>query len=140
MSPIPLATALPRLPAGDRALLTALMASAVATLALGVVFGATTGLVRAGLLAADPERGYRALTAHGVTVFFYWLYFGQAALLLAFAATHGLREPRLALAPAAWLGLALMLAGLLANHLGTWLGPPLLYDGSPELVQDHERG
>jgi cytochrome c oxidase subunit I len=139
MSPVPLATALPRLPAGDRALLTALVACALATLALGVLFGASTGLVRAGLLDPDPERGYRALTAHGVTVFFYWLYFGQAALLLAFAAIHGRREPRLALAPAAWLGLALMLAGLLANHLGTWLGPPLLYDGSPELVQDHER-
>jgi cytochrome c oxidase subunit I len=136
----PLATALRRLPASDRDLLTALVASALAALALGVVFGASTGLVRAGLLEADPERGYRAMTAHGVSVFFYWLYFGQAALLLAFAAAWGRPLPRLALAPAAWLGLALMLAGLAANHGGTWLGPPLLYDGSPELVQEHERG
>jgi cytochrome c oxidase subunit I len=139
MTTTTLAIALGRLPASDRALLTALVASALATLALGVVFGATTGLVRAGLLDADPERGYRAMTAHGVTVFFYWLYFGQAALLLAFAA-WGRSLPRLALAPAVWLGLALMLAGLAANHGGTWLGPPLLYDGSPELVQEHERG
>jgi cytochrome c oxidase subunit I len=134
-----LATALGRLPTRDRALLLALVASALVTLVLGVLLGALTGLLRAGLIEADPERGYRVMTAHGVTIFFYWLYFGQAALLLAFAAAWGRPVPRLALAPAAWLGLALMLAGLAANHIGTWLGPPLLYDGSPELVQDHER-
>jgi cytochrome c oxidase subunit I len=139
MSTITFAAVLRRLPSSDRALLVALVASALATLALGVLFGASTGLVRAGLLEADPERGYRVMTAHGVTIFFYWLYFGQVALLLAFAAVYGRREPRLALAPAAWLGLALMLAGLAANQLGTWLGPPLLYDGSPELVLEHER-
>jgi cytochrome c oxidase subunit I len=139
VSTITFATALRRLPSSHRALLVAFVASALVTLALGVIFGASTGLMRAGLLDADPERGYRLMTAHGVTIFFYWLYFGQAALLLAFAAVYGRPVPHLALAPAAWLGLGLMLAGFAANQTGTWLGPPLLYDGSPELVLEHER-
>jgi cytochrome c oxidase subunit 1 len=139
VSTITFATALHRLPSSNRALLVAFVASALVTLALGVIFGASTGLVRAGLLDADPERGYRLMTAHGVTIFFYWLYFGQAALLLAFAAAYGRPVPRLALSPAGWLGLLLMLAGLAANQLGTWLGAPLLYDGSPELVGADDR-
>jgi len=139
VSTITFATALHQLPSSNRAMLVAFVASALVTLALGVIFGASTGLVRAGLLDADPERGYRLMTAHGVTAFFYWLYFAQAALLLAFAAVYGRPVPRLALAPAGWLGLLLMLAGLAANQLGTWLGAPLLYDGSPELVGADDR-
>ena len=73
MSTITFATALQRLPSSNRALLVAFVASALVTLALGVIFGASTGLVRAGLLDADPERGYLLMTAHGVTIFFYWL-------------------------------------------------------------------
>ena len=134
MSTITFATALQRLPSVDRALLVVLVACALVSLALGVLFGAATGLVRAGLLDVEPERGYRLMTAHGVTIFFYWLYFAQAALLLAFAAAYGRSAPRLAWSPAAWLGLLMMLAGLAASQLGTWLGAPLLYDGSPELV------
>jgi cytochrome c oxidase subunit I len=131
--------AMRRLPATDRALLIVLVACALVSLALGTIFGASTGLVRAGLLDPDPERGYRLMTAHGVTIFFYWLYFAQAALLLAFAAAYGRPAQRLALSPAAWLGLVLMLAGLAASQLGIWLGAPLLYDGSPELVGDDDR-
>jgi cytochrome c oxidase subunit 1 len=125
--------------AGDRSLLVGLIAAAVATLALGVLFGALTGFARAGFFAPAPDAGYRLMTLHGVSAFFYWLYFAQAALLLALAAGYGRRTPRLALAPAAWAGFALMLAGFAANQAGTWLGAPLLYDGSPEIVADDDR-
>ena len=56
MSTISFAATLRRLPPIDRALLVVLVACALFALALGVIFGASTGLVRAGLLDADPER------------------------------------------------------------------------------------
>lgn len=122
------------LPPGNRALLGAMIVAALATLGAGVVFGGLTALIRAGFVEVDPETGYRLMTLHGVTVFFYWLYFAQMALLLAFAAIYTRQRPRLALAPAAWAGFALMLLGFAANQLGAWRGAPLLYDGSPELA------
>ncbi|MCK6454078.1 MAG: cbb3-type cytochrome c oxidase subunit I [Alphaproteobacteria bacterium] len=124
------------LPRGDRLLLAAMIVAALATLAIGVAFGTVTGLVRAGFVALDPETGYRMMTLHGVTVFFYWLYFAQMALLLVFAAVHTRAAPRLALAPAAWAGFALMLLGFAGNQVGAWWGTPLLYDASPELAAE----
>lgn len=122
------------LPRSDRVLLAAMTVAALATLAIGVGLGVITGLARAGFVALDPETGYRMMTLHGVTVFFYWLYFAQMALLLVFAAIHTRAAPRLALAPAAWAGFALMLLGFAANQAGSWWGTPLLYDASPELA------
>jgi cytochrome c oxidase subunit 1 len=124
------------LPGGDRSLFKALMAAALVALALGIVFGAFTAAVRARFIELDPEQGYRLMTLHGVTVFFYWLYFAQGAVLLAFAALYARAGRGLALTLVAWLGLLLMLAGLVANGTGAWRGAPLLYDGSPEVVGD----
>ncbi len=134
MTPTTLAHGLRALPAGDRLLLKAIIACALVTLAAGVGFGALTALVRAGFLEVAPETGYRLMTLHGVTVFFYWLYFAQMALLLAFAVVHTRIKRRIALAPVAWAGFLLMLFGFAANQAGTWLGMPLLYDGAPETV------
>ncbi len=131
-----LADGLRALPAGDRALLKGLVGAALAALAAGVAFGALTAFVRAGVLAVPPVAGYRLMTLHGVTVFFYWLYFAQAALLLAFAAVYAGGGRRIAAATGAWLGFALMLAGFAASEAGALAGAPLLYDGSPELVAD----
>jgi cytochrome c oxidase subunit 1 len=140
VTPVTITAALRRLPAGDRTLLLSLTAAALFALVVGVVLGAMTGLARAGLLGFDdPETGYRLMTLHGSTIFFYWLYFGQAALLLVLTAVYARDTPRLALAPAGWAGVLLMLGGLAANQTGTWLGTPLLYDGSPELVADYAR-
>ena len=122
------------LPAGDCALFKALIAAALLALALGIVFGAFTAAVRARFIDLDPEQGYRLMTLHGVTVFFYWLYFAQGAVLLTFAALYGRRGRGLALAPVAWLGFLLMLSGFVANLTGALRGAPLLYDGSPEVV------
>jgi len=105
------AAALASAPSGDKTLLKALLASALATLAFGVVVGSIVALTRGGALAPAVENGYRLLTSHGVAAFFFWLYFAQAALLLGLAMTHGRDRPALALRPLAWLGGAAMLAG-----------------------------
>ena len=135
MTPISSFADLARLPASDRWLLRALAGIAVLALLFGVAFGAATGFVRAGFIAVPPELGYRWMTLHGVTIFFYWLYFAQAALLLALAAI-GAHHDRIALAPLAWAGFLAMAAGLVLSETGGGTGSPLLYDGAPELVGD----
>jgi cytochrome c oxidase subunit 1 len=125
-----------RLPAGDRLLIKALVSGALVTLVLGVVLGLATALIRTNYLGGEPQTGYRLMAGHGVTIFFYWLYFAQMALLMALSATQAGSGSRIAVAPAAWGGLLLMLLGFATNQVGTWTGPPLLYDGSPDLVGD----
>ena len=122
------------LPVRDRTLLVSMIAAALVSLAAGIAFGAATALIRAGFVEVFAETGYRLMTLHGVTVFFYWLYFGQMALLLGLAAAYTRSRPRLAAPSAAWVGFLLMTLGLAANQYGAWQGAPLLYDASPELV------
>jgi cytochrome c oxidase subunit I len=120
------------LPMADKALLKGLFG--VALLALGLAGGFVTALARAGALTFFPEDAYRLLTLHGVSVFFYWLYLIQAALLLVLAAAENGRG--LTLRPMAWLGAALMVAGFGISEWISATGTPLLYDGSPELGLD----
>lgn len=127
------------LPAKDHALLRALAVGAIFTLAIGIAFGVLTAMIRTGYMEAESLTGYRLMTGHGVSVFFYWLYFAQVGLLLALAAAQNQVLPRIALAPAAWIGLVLMLLGFAANQLGTWTGAALLYDGSPDIVGEFRR-
>jgi len=124
------------LPAADQRLLKSCLAAALAALLVGVVFGAATALARGGFVELGPLAGYRAMSTHAVSIFFYWLYFAQASLLLVFATVftshkHGIEWRR-----AAWLGLALMLAGFAASLYGVASGMPLLYDAPPELGRD----
>ena len=125
-------TALPTL---DRRLLIAMSAVALVALALGILGGLLTALGRAGFVDMLPRTGYRFLTVHGVSVFFYWLFVAQAALLLGFAAAEGGRG--IAWRRVAWSGFALMLAGFGFSITGAHLGTPLLYDGAPQLGADH---
>jgi cytochrome c oxidase subunit I len=127
-------TALPTL---DRRLLIAMSAVSLVALALGILGGLLTALGRAGFLDMLPSTGYRFLTVHGVSIFFYWLFVAQAALLLGFAAAEEGRG--IAWRRVAWSGFALMLAGFGFSIAGAHLGTPLLYDGSPELGADHPR-
>ena len=123
------------LPSGDRRLLKSMLAVALAALVIGVLAGLATALVRGGMLGVPSATGYRFLTVHGVSTFFYWLFVAQAALLLGFAATEnggGLAWPKLAR-----LGFVLMLAGLVLSMLGSLTGTPLLYNGAPELTGDN---
>ncbi|GAB4175369.1 MAG: b(o/a)3-type cytochrome-c oxidase subunit 1 [Rhodocyclaceae bacterium] len=120
------------LPAGDRRLLAGMSALSLVALALGILGGLLTALARAGFLDVVPNTGYRFLTLHGVSAFFYWLFTVQAALLLGFAAVEGGRG--LAWRRAAWAGFALVLAGFAVSIAGAFLGMPPLYNGTPELA------
>lgn len=122
------------LPGSDRRLLQSMAAVALSALALGVLAGLATALVRGGVLPVTLSTGYRFLTVHGVNIFFYWLFTAQAALLLGFAATEhgkGLAWPQLA-----WGGFGLMLVGMVLSLAGSLSGTPLLYNGAPELAAD----
>ena len=117
------------LPAADRRLVVLLSAAALLALALGIGGGFVTALMRAGFLVPQGDAGYRLLTFHGVSVFFYWLTFAQAALFLVLAAAEaggGLAWRGLALA-----GSGLMLAGFAVSEGVALFGTPLLYDGNP---------
>lgn len=126
------------LPVPDRRLLQGLAAVALLALGLGIVGGLLTAVARAGFIDIIPATGYRLLTVHGVSIFFYWLFVAQAALLLGFAAVeHG---QRLVWRPLAWLGAGLVLGGFVLSLVGSHIGVPLLYDGSPELATDDAGG
>jgi cytochrome c oxidase subunit 1 len=118
----------------DKRLLKATFAAALAALVLGVLWGAATAFARAGFVRLDPLTGYRALTGHAVSIFFYWLYFAQAGLLLALAAAYTAPARGIAWRPLAWAGLALMVAGFGANLYAILGGMPLLYDAPPALA------
>ncbi len=125
------------LPPADRRLLRSMAAVALVALVLGVLAGLATALVRGGVLRVNLATAYQFLTVHGVSIFFYWLFTAQAALLLGFAAVeHGrpLAWPRLART-----GLALLLAGFGLSSAGALMGTPLLYDGAPDLARDNPR-
>jgi len=124
------------LPAADQRLLKSCIAAALAALLLGVVFGAATALARGGFVELGPLTGYRSMTAHAVSIFFYWLYFAQAGLLLVFATVFTSHRHGIEWRWAAWLGLALMLAGFAASLFGVSSGTPLLYDAPPELGRE----
>ena len=124
------------LPVTDRRLLKSCFAAALAALLVGVAFGAASALARGGFLDLGPLAGYRSITAHAVSIFFFWLYFAQAGLLLVLATVftshkHGIEWRR-----TAWLGFALMLAGFGAGLYGVSSGAPLLYDAPPELGRE----
>jgi len=107
---------------------------AVLALGLGLVYGAVTAFARAGFITLEPDVAYPILTLHGVTTFFYWLYFIQAGLVLILVATYTAGVDRLAWSPLAWLGLGLMVAGFGLSELMPILGAVMLYDGQPELI------
>lgn len=122
------------LPTADKWLLKAFLGSALLCLGLGLIYGTLVAFARAEFLALEQPIPYRLLSLHGVTIFFYWLYFAQAALVLTLVAvyTEGVKE--IAWRPIAWCGFALMTAGLVLNEATPVLGLQVLYDGQPELV------
>lgn len=123
-----------RLPSGDKRLLRAFVIMAVLSLTLGLACGALTGFRRAGFLSLAPGLAYKILSLHGVTIFFYWLYFMQAALVLMLASVYDNGVGRLVGRPLAWLALALMTIGFALSEMTLAMNVPLLYDGHPKLV------
>lgn len=125
-----------RMPTSDRALIGTFLAGSLVTLLIGVVAGSLVALTRGGAMAPEPDTGYRLLTSHGISAFFFWLYLAQAGLLLCLAAAQARPQPAVAWRPLAWIGCAIMILGFAATQTGTWLGTPLLYDADPDLAQD----
>lgn len=132
----PLADRVRALPAPDRAVIGVLIGAALVALTGGAISGGLTALARGGLISLDPDVGYRLLTVHGVTVFFYWLYFAQAALLLLILGADPDGSGRIAARPLAILGCCLMLLGFGASESAALWGEPMLYDAAPGLAAD----
>ena len=133
------ASRLADLSVGDRRLIIGLAGAALVALITGIAGGLLTALIRAGILPADADAGYRFLTLHGVSAFFYWLYFAQAALLLGFAAIErgsGGGSIGLALRRVAVIGAFAMLLGFGLGLVATFMGSPPLYDGKADLLAD----
>ena len=132
---------LSNLPRSDKRLLTSFAGMAVLSLALGLVYGALTALGRSGVFELEATFLYRMLTLHGVTVFFYWLYFAQAAVVLVLASVYTEGAGRVAWRRVAWAGFAIMTIGFVLSQLAPVLGAIMLYDGQPGLVDyDKSKG
>jgi cytochrome c oxidase subunit 1 len=123
--------------AADKRLLISFFSIAVLALALGVVFATLTAAGRTGIFGIEPEFSYRALGLHGVTIFFYWLYFVQAGFVLLLATVYTEGTDGIALRPLASFGFLVMLAGFVSSQASLLTGGTiLLYDGNPSLLID----
>ncbi len=118
----------------DRRLVLAIAGASLAVLVVGILSGLMTALARGGMLDFLPETGYRFLTVHGVSIFFYWLYLAQTGLLAGFAAIENGRG--LVWRGLSWAGFLAIIAGFALSMAGSVIGTPLLYDGAPELAAD----
>ena len=126
-----LADRLRGLAAADRRLGLTLAGLAIAALVLGIAYGLAMALARSGALALFADDAYRLLSLHGTTAFFYWLFIGQAALLMLLAAGESGRG--IAMRPLAWTGTLLIATGFAVSEFGALTGTPLLYDCNPAL-------
>jgi cytochrome c oxidase subunit I len=129
-----LPSALARLTATDRRLLLILISLSLAPLVLGLGLGFLTALLRGGLANLEAETAYRALTAHGTSAFFWWLYIAQVASMLGLAA--GESPDGLKARPLVMAGIVALFAGMILSEATIGTRTPLLYDASPELGQE----
>ena len=88
----------------------------------------------AGLIGFDPETAYRILTLHGTSAFFWWLYLAQVALMIGFAA--GESSDGLKARPLIYMGLTVLIVGLVVSEGTVLTKTPLLYDANPALGLD----
>jgi cytochrome c oxidase subunit 1 len=131
-----LATGVRSLNPADKRLLLAFFATSILALTLGIFYGAMTAAGRTGLFAIEEATAYKILGLHGVTIFFYWLYFVQAGFVLLLASVYTEGAGAIAWRPFVWLGFVAMLAGLVASESSYAGGTTVLYDGNPTLLND----
>lgn len=132
----PLADRVSALPSTDRVVIGVLAGAALVALTAGAIAGGLTALARGNLISVDASLGYRLLTVHGVTAFFFWLYFAQAALLLLILSAAPDGCGRIAARPLAVLGTSAMFLGLLSSEIAALWGEPMLYDLAPGLAAE----
>jgi cytochrome c oxidase subunit 1 len=124
------------LDAADNKILRTLIFFALLTLGLGVLYALFVVLARAGFISLPGLLGYQLLTLHGTTIFYYWLYFMQAALLLAFILIYTKGSEKLSWRSFAWLGTGLMILGFVLNQFAPLTGAAVLYDAPTPLSAD----
>ena len=131
-----LTTGIRSLNPADKKLLLAYFAVSVLALTLGIFYGAMTAAGRTGLFAIEEGTAYKFMGLHGVTIFFYWLYFVQAGFVLLLAAVYTEGAGAMAWRPVAWLGFVAMLAGFVSSESSYLGGTTVLYDGNPTLLNN----
>ena len=131
-----LTTGIRSLNSAAKKLMLAFFSVSILALILGIFYGAMTAAGRTGLFAIEEGTSYKILGLHGVTIFFYWLYFVQAGfvLLLVLVYTEGAGD--IVWRPVAWLGFVAMLAGFVSSESSYTGGATVLYDGNPTLLNN----
>jgi cytochrome c oxidase subunit 1 len=106
----------------DRRLLKAFVLVSIFTLGLGVLYALLLVLVKGGFLSLESTLAYTILTLHGTTVFYYWLYFVQVAVVMMFVLVYTDGVDELVWRNLAWAGFGLMSAGFLIDQIAPWKG------------------
>ncbi len=124
------------LPHEDKSILKALLGLSLVALVLGVTYALLTALARGGVnLPGDFE--HKALTLHAGTAFFYWLYFIQAGVVLAFTRVYTEGLDRFVWRRLMWAGIAMMAAGMVINQIATLSGAAVLYSAMAPLSEQY---
>ena len=113
----------------DRRLLKAFVLVSIFTLGLGVLYALLLVLVKGGFLSLESTLAYTILTLHGTTVFYYWLYFVQVAVVMVFVLVYTDGVDELVWRNLAWAGFGLMSAGFLIDQIAPWMGAVITYTG-----------
>jgi cytochrome c oxidase subunit 1 len=124
-----LETSLANLADEDKKLLKAFVLASIFTLALGVIYALILVLIKAGFLDLEATLAYTILTLHGTTVFYYWLYFVQVAMVMVFVLAYTDGVDRIVWRKLAWLGFGFMAAGFLIDQIAPWMGAIITYGG-----------
>ena len=128
---------LENLESSDQRILKVLIATSLVTLLLGLIYALFVVLGRSGLISLPGILGYQLLTLHGTTIFYYWLYFMQAAILIALILIYTEGVKGISWRSVAWVGVILMIVGFILNQITPILGAAVLYDAPAPLSNDY---
>ncbi|MEE9199527.1 MAG: cbb3-type cytochrome c oxidase subunit I [Dehalococcoidia bacterium] len=124
----------------DRRLCGAFLFVALGSLALGGLASVGIAFARAPSLpfSDNPEWYYRLLTIHGLSAFYHWFLFFQAALLMLAIGTQ-VKIVRSFSPALGWAGFTLMLLGLIFHLIGAFTGAETLYTAFAPLADQFAR-
>ncbi len=124
----------------ERQLFGAFLLTALGSLAFGglVAVGIAFGRAPALPFPDDPRWYYRLLTVHGLSAFYHWFLFFQAALLMLAIGLY-VKGARAFSLPLAWLSFGLMATGLVLQLVGAFWGAETLYTAFAPLADQYPR-
>ena len=134
----PLTDRLARLPKADRLLCRLMIGFALFALALGIAYGVTMALARAGAFTFLPDTPYRVLTVHGTAASFTCSMPRRLHCSSCLRSARGRVGSRCARLPGLER-LSLPAVDLSAPVFGALTGTPLLYNANPELGLEDRR-